>query len=170
MKDESSTIDKKLVKKAVDNAVNQVKTFTKKELLQLIKSSKKREVPLIIPVGNLGFIVGDYAIKSHRSYWYLVFMYNIDKELIFSNKQSAIFYAICSTKKNYNLANSILVYDNEVSRLQQEITTYQLRSKKQKANKTAAIALSKVVELQRLLSNKQKLLTKTLKMAKYFYL
>ena len=171
--EKSNTLDRQVIEQAIKEAVNSVKRFTKKELYQLIKTSRTSKKPYIIPVGDLGYIAGEYAIKEYNSVWYLVNIYNITDEIAFSNRQTAILYAIALTKKQYYLANSLLNYDQDITRLEQEIKLYTLRSRralKQKRLSDYNIYIGRLTELQYLLKHRQRLITKSLKMAKYNYL
>lgn len=171
--EKSNTIDKKVIDQAINDAVNSVKRFTKKELYKLIQNTNSSRRPLIIPVGELGFIVGDYAVKEYKSLWYVTYIYNIEKDIVFSSRHVAVIYALCQTKKQYNQAQAILTYDNDVVRLQQEINLFTERTRnalRQKNLVKHGICISRLTELQHLIKHKQALLTKSLKMAKYNYL
>lgn len=166
-------IDKKIIDSAIKEAVNCVRRFTKKELYQLIKKGKNNPKPLIIPVGDIGLIVGEYAIKSYHDRYYLTFIYDLEREKSFSSRNVAVLYALSQTRKNYQLADSILKYDDETTRLQQEVTLYEGKSRralKQKNIIDFNIYEGRLTETRYLLATKQRLLAKSLKMAKYFYL
>lgn len=169
--EESSTDVKQAVDAAIKEAVSQVRKFTKTQLKNLIRAPDNKK-PLIIPIGQDGYVIGNYAIKIYKNYWYVKYFYD-DREIVFANRQAALFYALSQHKRRYALADSILQYDQDIERLEIESNLFQLllsKAKKNKNQSSAAIYSSRLVEVKHLLNIKRNLLAKSLKTAKYYYL
>jgi len=161
--DKSNTLNSQDIEKAVEEAVTSVKKFTQKELAKLIASKKPKEFPVLIPVADIGYIVGTNLVKQYNNLWYVASIHNLDREMVFGNKLTAIFYALSDHNRNFQLAGDIARYDLEVSRLLKKIALYKQNTK----NKSNAHRLH---ECEHKLQHKKFLLAKSLKMAKYFYL
>lgn len=166
--EESNIKNKQVLEQAVNEAVSTVKQFTKKEIARLLQDPKTQ--PLIIPVGDLGFIIGSYAIKQYKDLWYVALIYNLSDETAFQNRFAAIFYALSLQNKNYNLAQEIVRYDLDVDRIGQKVNRYRRLLKTKPSQQLQAVYSCRLQEFEHQLRHKQNLLTKSLKMAKYIYL
>ena len=97
--DESNIINKQVIEKAVDEAVASVQKFTVRQLKTIL--TNKTERPKIIPVLDLGLIVGDYAIKNYKNHWYVTSIYDTEKETQFMSRVTAVLYALDEHNRNH---------------------------------------------------------------------
>ena len=164
---QSIIVDKPTIEQAVGHAVKHIKNWTKQELANLLANSKSKQ-PLIVPLNDHAFIIGNYALQYTNNMWHMIYRYN-DQELVFGNRHAAIFYAILSQKNRYELAEQILKVDQDIIRLTVELDRLRLRLKNSSGkhgNRTLYLHRYQEVVLQ--LNNKGSLLEKSLKMAKYY--
>lgn len=168
--EKSNILNKQVIEQAVNEVVNSIRSFTEKELKQLLTSKNEKARPPIIPINNLGYIVGNYGIKIYNDCWYVTSIYNQDYEKIFITKLSAILYALAEKNRNYKLANEIEIYDSDIARIVNKVKYYK-KLKNQAVNKKMRdLCTNRIIEFEYRLETKKNLLAKSLKMAKYFYL
>lgn len=165
-----NTESKSIVEQAVRQAVKKIKHWTRKELFKLIDTQKKQDPrPLIVPIGNNLFLVGNYAIRQINNDWHMIYRYS-DQELIFVNKHAAIFYAICNQTQRWQLADQLLNYDQDINRLIVEEGRLKLRlfeANKKKNYAMKDLYFNRYQETITQLAQRRMLMEKTLKLAKY---
>lgn len=166
--DESNIINKQVIEKAVDEAVASVQKFTVRQLKTIL--TNKTERPKIIPVLDLGLIVGDYAIKNYKNHWYVTSIYDTEKETQFMSRVTAVLYALSEHNRNHTLSADIARYDADVDRITQKVNYYRHRARAGRSEAERAIANNRLAEFEHQLRHSRILLAKRLKMAKYFYL
>lgn len=165
-----TTESKSIVEKAVKQAVKKIKHWTRKELFNLIDRQKKQDSrPLIVPIGDTLVLVGNYAIRQIGSHWHMIYRYN-DQELIFTNRHAAIFYAICSQTRRWQIADQLLNYDQDINRLIVEESRLKSRligAEKKNNYNLKDLYFNRYQETVSQLNQRRMLLEKTLKLAKY---
>lgn len=164
------TESKLIVEQAVAQAVKKIKNWTRKEIFNLVDIQKKKDNrPLIVPIRADLFLVGNYAIRQLDNLWHMIYRYN-DDELIFVDKQAAVFYAICSQTQRWQIADQLLNYDRHINRLIVEEGRLKIRllnaGNKNNYN-LKDLYYSRHQETLAQLSQHRMLLEKTLKLAKY---
>lgn len=165
---QSITLDKPTIEKAVGQAVKHIKNWTKQELANILAQGAKSSQPLIVPLDDHAFIVGNYAIQNINNMWHMIYRYN-DQELVFINRQAAIFYAILNQKRRYEQAEQILKIDQDIDRLSIELARLRVRLKNCSGKGSSRdLYIHRYQEVVLQLSNKKSLLEKSLKMAKYY--
>ncbi len=166
---QSNTVSKTTIDQAVKQAVKHVKGWTRQHLQQVLDRHQKDNVPLIVALGSSGFLIGNYAIRCINERWHMIYRYN-DQELEFVRKNSAIFYAVCYQARRGQLADQILKQDNDIDRLQNELSFYRIRidqAQSRRRTQNLDLYLSRYQETQAQLHHAEKLLEKSLQMAKY---
>lgn len=168
--DESNIINKQVLEKAVDEAVESIQKFTVRQLKNLLSNKNPQDRPLIIPVLDLGIIVGNHAVKNYKTHWYVTNIFNTDYESAFMTRTTAILYCLAEHNRNYTLSADIARYDSDVDRIAQKINYFRHRARTGRTDAERAIANNRLAEFKHQLLNSRILLAKRLKMAKYFYL
>lgn len=168
--DKSTTLNKSKVDQAVQYAVKHVKSWTREELRKILSAKPiKNELPLIIQMGDHGYIIGLYAIKHENNLWHMIYRYS-DEELVFANKHAAIFYAVCNQSNRTLIADQIKNYDEDINRLIVEVDRLNQRLKqaiKRKNSVNIDLYRSRYEHAVAQLKSRQFRLEKTLKSAKY---
>jgi len=167
-----NTVDKKQVEQAVAQTVKYLSSWTRQQLKEILNQQANQKKPLIVKLGNNGYLVGNYALRKNSDSWSMIYRYD-DQELLFSNHESAMFYAILQQTGKILLANQIFNQDQSVSRLQSKILMYKLRyqrSDKKKNQSHCDLYLSRYNQAQMQLQDIQFQLKKSLQMAKYYNL
>jgi hypothetical protein len=168
--DKSTTINKSKIEEDIKHAVRHVKNWTRKELKKFLSIPRSRhDLPLIIKIGNYGYIIGNYAIKQVDDCWHMIYNYS-DNTMVFVNKRAAIFYAVCSQVGRNTLADEIKNCDEDINRFIIEVDRLKLRLQqaiKRKNSTNIDIYRSCYDQAQAQLKARQFRLEKTLKLAKY---
>jgi hypothetical protein len=168
--DKSITVNKSKVEEAVKYAVKHVKSWTREELKKLLNTPRSRQdLPLIIQIGNHGYIIGNYAIKQVHDRWHMIYNYS-DDTLVFANKHAAIFYAVCNQIGRTAMADEIKNCDEDINRLIVEVDRLKLRLQqaiKRKNSMNIDLYRSRYEQALAQLKTRQFRLEKTLKSAKY---
>lgn len=167
--DKSNTISSLDIEKAVEQAVDSIKSFTQKELVKLL-SNNKNDFPVVIPVVDRGYIIGTNLVKNYKTTWCVASIHNLDHEITFVNKFAAIFYALADYRRNYQLAEDIARQDIEIARLVAKIEFYKLKQRSRLDAVRRRTYSDRLGEYELKLKHKQFLLAKSLKTAKYIYL
>lgn len=115
-----SEFSTKNINSIIDDAANQISAWTHKEFKKLNSESK---LPLIWPMRNGGFVVGDSRISSFNEYW-MVQIRGQDRSLIFESRRNAVVYCLLEQMANIKLANDILNEDNKILRLKNSLLHY----------------------------------------------
>lgn len=168
--DKSSTVNKQTIEQAIIEAVKHIKNWTKLELKNILAQQRfSKDNILIIPIGQSGFLIGNYALRHVDKEWHMIYRYN-DIELVFYNRNAAMFYAICQQTNRINLADQILNYDQQVNRLDIESNYFRIRIKRSERKKDPQLKYlyaSRYQESILKLQHAKFLLEKTLDLAKY---
>ena len=160
-------------------------SFTKKEVDQFIgataqyisawthrefnKLSTNKKLPLIWPLPQGGYIIGNQRIVPANGYWKLQDQAQETRH-IFDGKQSAIFYCLCNQLKQYHLADRIRGADSEVMRHKNDVIHYEnsVRRAEKNADSFGIGVWSARLDDSRLrLNTVQAELQKSIKSAKY---
>lgn len=174
MKAKSNILSKSTVEQAVKEVVKHVKRWTRKELEVLLNTNNSRvKIPIIVPLDDHCYLIGNYACCFKDDCWSLIYRNN-DKELQFQNKSSALFYAICQQTSRYQLAEQILKYDNDILRLKFKAELYRnryyLAKKNKRSGHSSEVYSCRYNETVSKIGHARVLLEKSLKSAKYFNL
>lgn len=168
--DKSITLNKSKVDQAVQYAVKHVKSWTREELRKILSLKPiKNERPLIIQIGEHGYIIGRYAIKHENNLWHMIYCYS-DEEFVFTNKHAAIFYAVCYQSNRILIADQIKNYNEDINRLIVEVDRLNQRLKqaiKRKNSVNIDLYCSRYEHALAQLKIRRFQLEKTLKSAKY---
>lgn len=119
------------VKRIVEITARYVSNWTEQEVHKLSTNTK---MPYIWPIEGVGFIIGHYRVLNNKGSWQVR---TNDNELIyaFSEKLSAIFYALCEQTKRYRLSYNLLLADQTVNKLRNDIVYYEASIKRAKTTK-----------------------------------
>jgi hypothetical protein len=168
--DKSNTVNKQTIEQAIVDAVKHIKNWTKQELKHLLAQNRfSKDNILIIPIGTAGYLIGNYALRQVNNEWHMIYRYN-DIELIFYNRNAAMFYAICQQTHRIPLADQIYCYDQQVNRLDIEAAQFKIRIKQSQNKKNSdqlELYASRHQETTLKLRHARFLLEKTLDLAKY---
>lgn len=128
-----------------------------------------KHTPYIWPLGDNGYAIGHRRVMFKQGQWQLQ---NTYQEIlhIFDQKLSAVFYALCDQKGYYQLAQSIMGFDNKVLKLKNDIVYYESslnRAIKNKKFENAEIWRSRLNNAQLQLKSANIQLQKSLTSAKY---
>lgn len=143
-----------------------VKSWARTEAQRIIQTDP---IPVIIPIRN-GYQVGKHqAIKEPNTVWIL---YNNHKEPMekFVDVRSAVAYSILYQLKRYKPADSILLADYKLSKLEADFQHYSkcmLAASKRRDYATIDILAARYYDAQFLLPLARIELEKTLRMNKY---
>lgn len=106
---------------AADITTQYLKYWTDKELKRLTQDEK---LPVCLPLGNRGFLVGSYKVLSIGQHCWRVLDHNDELVYDFGRKLSAVFYCLTTQANKLNLARYIVIADTRVSRLEIDQDTY----------------------------------------------
>ena len=173
--EKSSSLNISTVENAVDQAVNYLQTWTKKELATLMdQQASNGRIPLVARVGRSGYLIGNYAVQpTEQGWWKVSYRYNEEEVMLFSSKASAFVYILYRHNNNFNKADQIQFEDGDVRRwiikAEQYHYRYKQAIKKKNTLKTDLFYIRYQETLSRL-SQAKFLLEKSLRSAKYFKL
>lgn len=144
-----------------DYGTKYIKNWTEQELKQF------RTQPVVIPVGDHGFFVGQFRINGVHSTCWTVEKFNGEHVHDFTSKSSAIIYCITEVRQKYEAAQTLLDLDTKLGRLDLDITQYEYTLSKTQDLVKSTVVLNRCIDakIQRrqILNN----LKKTLNSAKY---
>lgn len=155
------------VEQAADLTTQYLKLWTEKELKRLTIDQK---LPVCLPNGNHGFLIGKYHMRSIRSNCWRVLDHNEEFVHDFARKLSAVFYCFATQANKIGLADKILNADIRVGKLEseQDFYTYtRQQSLKKKDYFRLDLANSRSVNAGMQLSEAIEELEKTINTAKY---
>ena len=89
-----------------------IKYWTDRELKRL---SEVETIPLCIPTKD-GYRIGNYKLRVLDNKTCEVYSLNRDLIHIFDSKLSAILHTVYTIKKNYKLADELLLWDKEINK------------------------------------------------------
>ena len=170
----SNSLNISTVETIVNNTVQYLNQWTKKELVSLLEKQTSNGVPLIAQIGKKGYIVGNYALQPiDHQWWRVSYRFNDEVEQVFSSKLSALCYIFYRHNNDYQHADQILNRDNNFRRWAIKSQHYQYRYKqalKKKNYLKSELFLARYQETQHQLNLSKIQLEKSLKLAKYFKL
>jgi len=137
-----------------------IKEWTDKQLKNYVNE------PVVIPVGNYGFLVGPYRIEGkHASCWAVE---QQDGKLVhnFVSKSNAILYCL-KAMKNYSTAAELLELDRQLGKLDRDIDFYQHTIKHAKNEFKVETAQNRCADARMQRRSVYIILKKTLILAKY---
>jgi len=144
----------------VNFSTEYLKKWTNKQLKTYV------DQPVVIPVGDYGFLIGRYKIKGKsKDCWTAE---QIDGKHIhdFVTKTNAIIYCI-KEMQNKSDASELLELDRQLGKLNNDIFFYQNSIKKSKNEVKNIIALNRCIDAKLQRQNVLNILKKTLNSAKY---
>lgn len=137
-----------------------IKEWTDKHLKTYINK------PVVIPVGNYGFLVGPYRVKGQKSNCWRVEQQDGKILHDFVYKGSAILYCLQSMK-NYSAAAELLELDRQLGKLDRDIEFYKYTIENTKNEFKVEIALNRYSDAKMQRRSVYNVLKKTLILAKY---
>jgi hypothetical protein len=106
---------------AADVTTQYLKYWTDKELKRL---TIDENLPVCLPLGNRGFLIGSYKVLSVGQHCWRVLDRNDELVHDFGRKLSAVFYCLTTQANKLNLARDIMTTDARVSRLEIDQDNY----------------------------------------------
>lgn len=158
------------LKQGIDQTVQYVNDWQRRELLAMALTKKAQTLPVCIPFDNNTYIVGQYGLERDNDLW-LVTSSQDQQQTYFSTKLTALIYLICLQTGRHDLADTINKQDNSMINLAQELSSYK-RGQKQAERKKDWWRfdyfnnLASNTEIK--LSEAKNQLEKTIVLAKYF--
>lgn len=101
-----------------DFSVKYIKNWTEQEL------KKYRTEPVVIPVGDHGFLVGNYKVTGISQTCWAVEQMDGRKVHEFASKTAAVVYCLYAVRKKYAAADNILILDYKLGKLDSDILQY----------------------------------------------
>jgi hypothetical protein len=124
----SNTLEISTIEGVVDQTINYLKTWTQHELTAFVTGNvDNRNAPLIARIGKNKYLVGYYVVAVEPNNQWKVIYWPSDSEFLFSSKLSAMLFTICRQTGRDKTADSILLHDQEVSRLSVKADLYSFR-------------------------------------------
>jgi len=136
---------------------------------QVQKISVNDNTPYIWPLGQAGYAIGNRKIMCQQGAWNLYNTYD-EREHVFDQKLSAVFYCLCEQKGYLRLARNIKNLDSEVNRLKNDIMHYEKSANRAMQNHQGdrvAIWDARLFDAKLRLRNSSEQLRKSLNSAKY---
>lgn len=145
--------------------LNYIQSWTKQEL------AKYRSEPVVIPIGDYRFFVGQFQIIGKHQQCWTVSKFDDKHVNDFIDKTTAILYCLYETRGQFGQASELLELDKKIAKLTWDIMHYekalQIRTKKQDTFKQD-VALNRLSEARMQRKDTLEILKKTLISAKYF--
>jgi hypothetical protein len=165
MKTAVSYTNEELGKILVNLAIHKINHWAKSELNYVRHALEK---PLLIPISNNLWVIGDYVIQNIDSHRFKVTKNKITIHTFYS-KRAAIFYAALSKVKQYKIADKLLDADIKVARLYDECEFYsnKITSKQKKDNFKLTLWSNRYLNFKMQLHPAKNDLEKTIRSAKY---
>ena len=104
----------------VDLALDRIKTWTRQEYRRL---QSRSNVPLCVEINDKTWTIGYYVIRHQGSHAYSVELVN-KKVHIFYSRAAAIFYCALTSLQKFQLADRILLADQETARRYEDTEFY----------------------------------------------
>jgi hypothetical protein len=148
-------------KKLVNLAANYIIDWTKKEL------NKYKNKPVVIQVGDYGFLVGKFKITGvTKNCWSVN---DNDGQLVhyFISKTNAILFCMCETTQDFDSARELLELDSRIGKLENDLEQYQFGITTSKDKFKKDLFLNRYLDTRYQYKAQNDLLKKTLKLAKY---
>jgi hypothetical protein len=137
-----------------------IKEWTDKQL-----KNYKNE-PVVIPIGNCGFLVGPYRITNIHSTCWRVEQHHGQCIHDFVSKSNAVLYCLKSMT-NYSAATELLELDRQLGKLERDIDFYEHTIKITKNTFKIETALNRCADAKMQRRSVYNILKKTLISAKY---
>ena len=144
-----------------DFSIKYIKNWTEQELKKYINE------PVVIPVGNHGFLVGPYRITGKNKNCWTVQQQDGRHIHDFVSKANAVLYCLKSIKNKADY-NDVLELDRQLGKLDNDIAFYQYTINTTKNSFKNTIALNRYIDATLQRRAVLKILKKTLISAKYF--
>lgn len=168
--EKSTTANQETIEKIIDTSVDYIKNWSTKQALELASNVKTGEAPLIVEIGDRGFLIGNYVLlRDGKFKWKLCYRYS-NFEKIFSNKKAGLIAAVYYQTGKSNLADKIYDDDNLVNSIYSKVKFYEYRiNQTKRAMNYDRMDFYKVRydEYVLKLSSAKNLLEKKLNLAKY---
>lgn len=166
MKTAKSTIKRKFEIELAQNVIADIgtyylKTWTKKEL------DKYKTTPVVIPIGNHGFLIGTHKITGIHPTCWLVEQQDGKAVHHFISKINAIVYCVNTVMGRYMPAHSLLELDTKIGRLDMDILRYEHIIGSNKDAFKTTVALNRCINAKIERKALYNILKKTLNTAKY---
>lgn len=157
----------------VDQTVDYLQNWTKKEFITILNEhSKTSMTPIIAKFGDRGYLVGNYALQPiDQKWWQVSYRFDENEVKLFSSKVSAICYIFYRHSNKLVQADRILSEDNDVKRwaVKSEQYYYRYRQALKKKNSLKIdLFFTRYQETLYHLNESKSLLEKSLRSAKYF--
>ena len=166
-KNKNKTLADQRIDFAADVTTQYLKYWTTNELKRL---TLNESLPVCLPLGNRGFLIGYYKVLSINQYCWRVLDHNDELVNDFGRKLSAVFYCLTTQANKLNLAREILTADSQVSRLETDQENYantRRISLKKKDYFRADLANMRYINTRYQLHHANEELEKTINTAKY---
>jgi len=168
--EKSITANQATIEKLVDTSVSYIKNWSSARVLELVSTIDKGQAPLIVEIGDKGFLIGNYALTREDKFkWRLRYRFS-SFEKTFANKKTGLIAAIYYQIGKSNLADKINEDDNLVDRLFGKLKFFEhrmLQAKKNTDYDKMDFYLTRVNEYKLKLDIAKSLLEKKLNLAKY---
>jgi hypothetical protein len=155
------------VETAAEVTTQYLKSWTDKQLQNLVFNEN---VPVCLPIGNHGFLIGRFKMyKINKDCWRLL-DYNGEQVNDFGRKLSAVFYALVTQVNQLPLASKLLTWDTLVAKLEvdQDFYLHTIKSSLQKQDYFRAdMAQTRHLNTKMQLAIAVEELEKTINTAKY---
>lgn len=161
--------EKSFSKKQLTETENIFVNFGTKYLLNWTKKelNKYKEEPVVIPIGEYGFLVGKYKVFGLAKNCWKVETLDGNYVNSFVTKKNALLYCLLEVSKKHSLANEILFLDIKLGNLENDILSYNnILIKSKDKLKTNAI-LHRLIDAKSRYRSYSIFLKKTLNSAKY---
>lgn len=138
-----------------------IKHWTEQELKRF------RTQPVVIPVGDHGFFLGQFRITGvHSACWAVQ---KIDGRHVhdFTSKAAAMTYCISEVKQRYEEAQTLLDLDTQLGRLELDIINYEYTLSTTQDSVKSAVVLNRCIDAKIQRRQLLNILKKTLNSAKY---
>lgn len=155
------------IEQAAEATTAYLKDWTTKELRNIRLTEN---VPVCIPIGKHGFLVGKYHVENINGECWRVLDHNQEEVHNFCRKLSAIYYCVANELRMYGLARQLQMSDSLVSKLELDQDYYQHTIKvslKKQDYFRADVAKLRQINTQYALRPALEELQKTINIAKY---
>ena len=132
--DKSIIANPETIENLIKSSVNYLKKWSAEQALNIASAIKTGQVPIIIEIGNKGYVVGNYVlIKEENFKWKLCYRYS-DFEQIFCNKKAGILSAIYYQTGKSKLADILHENDVKVDRAFKKLKFYEFKLKQKNSD------------------------------------
>lgn len=164
----SHTLDQNTVKQAVYSVVADIGKFTVEELKKIIELNQQniKKDPLIVPLGQHRYLIGNHAVKKTSTGYALMHRYN-DQELCFSSLQNVFIYCVCQHKRQFKLAEKIQQMDKRIDDLTYDELIYTQKIKRVKDQFKKDYFNNRLSQIRLTIDSAKSTLAKVINHAKY---